>query len=117
MVTNKEFGKKIRALRKSLGLSQEQLAEKLDIDNKHLSKIENGLHMPTYRLLNKISEVLHLDIYTLEEKGVNINEKNNDELYIKSLKILNSAKTKQEKQYFFDALHLAQKGLKIGKQP
>lgn len=45
------LGQKIKELRKSKGLTQEQLAEYAHIDNKHLSKIENGLHLPTYKTL------------------------------------------------------------------
>lgn len=36
-----DLGDKIRQIRKSKGLTQEKLAELIDIDNKHLSRIEN----------------------------------------------------------------------------
>lgn len=53
----KIFGKNVKHYRKELGLSQEQLAEKLDISTNHLSVIETGTKFVTYKLLEKIIEV------------------------------------------------------------
>lgn len=52
----KIFGKNVKHYRKELGLSQEQLAEKLDISTNHLSVIETGTKFVTYKLLEKIIE-------------------------------------------------------------
>ena len=41
-----EVGKKIYQLRKLSGMTQEQLAEKLNISRQTLSKWENGTSMP-----------------------------------------------------------------------
>lgn len=113
MLQNK-LGEKIRQLRKSRGLTQEQLAEKLCIDNKHLSRIEKGKHMPTYKILKSLAETLDFDIYSIEELSVT-DIKMPDKIYLKSLNILNSAKNEEEKKYYLEALQLAQKGLKLGK--
>ena len=50
---NIELGAKIKKLRKSMGWTQEQLAEITGIDNKHLSRIENGYHLPNYNIIKK----------------------------------------------------------------
>lgn len=113
MQPENNLGEKIRQLRKARGLTQEQLAEKLDIDNKHLSKIEKGSHKPTYKLILKLAEVLQINIYDLAENAVS--KKNEDKTYLKSLKILNSAKNDKEKEFYLEALKLAQKGLRLGK--
>lgn len=105
------FGNKIREIRKSNGLTQEQLAEKAGIDNKHLSKIENGLHLPTYKTLQKLFEALNINNDDMEYYGEII--KNNDSAFLKSLEILNSAKNDKEKNYYYEVLSLAQKGLKL----
>ena len=56
MNENKEkLGIKIKQLRKSMGWTQEQLAEKIGIDNKHLSRIEKGYHMPNYKIIKKLA--------------------------------------------------------------
>lgn len=110
----KELGEKIRQIRKSKGLTQEQLAEKIGIDNKHLSRIEKGRHMPTYKILKNLANVLDFDIYEIE--NMTLSEiKQPDKIFLKSLSILNSAKTDEEKKYYLEALQHAQKGLKIGK--
>lgn len=40
------FGKRIKELRKSLGLTQEQVAEIIGMETPNISKMENGLHFP-----------------------------------------------------------------------
>ncbi len=47
-MNNNNFGKKLRILRKAKGFTQEVLAEKAEIDEKHLSRIEYGKYFPTY---------------------------------------------------------------------
>jgi len=113
MDKDNNLGLKIRQLRKARGLTQEQLAEKLDIDNKHLSKIEKGDHKPTYKLILKLAEVLQINIYDFS--GLEFKQNETDPIYLKSLRILNSAKNPKEKEYYLESLKHAQKGLKLGK--
>lgn len=103
-----ELGNKIRKLRKELGLTQEQLAEKIELDSKHLCKIEKGVHLPTYKTLVKLAEVLNFNFNNEIQKGVG----HQNPLFLKSLKILNSAKNDNEREYYLDALKFAQKWLK-----
>ena len=56
----KIFGENVKFYRKKEGLSQEQLAEKLEISINHLSIIENGKQFVTYNLLEKIIEVFNV---------------------------------------------------------
>lgn len=46
-----EMGNRIAARRKHLKISQNQLAEKIDISNKHLSNIERGREKPSFDVL------------------------------------------------------------------
>lgn len=107
------LGEKIRLLRKSQGLTQEQLAEKIGIDNKHLSRIEKGKHMPTYHILKKLALVLNFDVYEIDDLSAT-DIKQPDKNYTKALHILNSAKNAAERKYYLEALQIAQKGLKLG---
>lgn len=61
----KIFGENVKQYRKSKGLSQEQLAEKLDISPNHLSVIETGGKFVTYKLLEKIIRELEVMPSTL----------------------------------------------------
>ncbi len=113
-VMNKEnnIGKMIRELRISSGYTQEQLAEKIGIDNKHLSKIEKGVHIPSYKTMQKLSSVFGLKLNFFENETETTSQ---NPIYTKSLKILNSANTEEEQKYYFEVLKLAQKGLHISK--
>lgn len=67
------FGNNLHSYRKLRGLSQEQLAEKLDISVKHLSTMETGKVFASAELIENISSVLSVSIsalfYTPEEKS------------------------------------------------
>ncbi len=65
MNLKKELGKKIQQLRKQKKLTQEKLAEKVGIDSKSISKIENGNNYPTPETLTSIAQALNCDIYEL----------------------------------------------------
>ena len=47
------IGSYIAQKRRTKNLTQEQLAEKLDVSNKTLSKWENGKCMPDYSIIQK----------------------------------------------------------------
>ena len=55
----------IKALRKSKGLSQEELAVKLNVVRQTISKWEQGLSVPDSDMLIAISEVLETPVSTL----------------------------------------------------
>ena len=107
-----QLGTKIKNLRKAMGLTQEQLAERLNIDYKYLSKIENGLHLPSYKTLIKISSVLGVKLGDFNEVS---KEESVNPLYSQSLKILNSATDDIERKYYLDALKFAYKGINLFK--
>lgn len=56
-----QLGKNIQKFRKLKGLSQNQLAEILDISREHLAKIETGKRGVSLKLLFKLSEVLAVE--------------------------------------------------------
>lgn len=56
----KTFGENVKYYRKKAGLSQEQLAEKLDVSPNHLSVIETGGKFVTYKLLEKMIDVFEI---------------------------------------------------------
>lgn len=60
--TKQLLGERIRELRKQQGLTQEQLAELVEIEQKHVSRIELGKSAPTIDRLEKIAEVLNTPV-------------------------------------------------------
>lgn len=68
----------IKSIRKSRGLSQEELAIKLNVVRQTISKWEQGLSVPDSEMLISISEVLETPVSTL--LGENISESKVDDL-------------------------------------
>ena len=68
----------IKSIRKSRGLSQEELAIKLNVVRQTISKWEQGLSVPDSEMLVSISEVLETPVSTL--LGENISESKVDDL-------------------------------------
>ncbi len=65
MNNKKLLGKRIKELRKSNNLTQEQLAEIIDIETASLSAIESGRHFPSLPTIERISIALNTDLKTL----------------------------------------------------
>jgi transcriptional regulator with XRE-family HTH domain len=63
MRTTKELlGARIKEMRKVCGFSQEQLAEKIGVEPRHMSRIEVGKNYPTIDRLEKIAEALNVPL-------------------------------------------------------
>ena len=60
-----KFGKRLRELRRSIGMTQEQLAELVNIEPPNLSKIECGMHFPQPDKIEKIAQALKVEIKAL----------------------------------------------------
>ena len=56
-----ELGLKIGSKRREKNLTQDELADLLNISNNHLSSIENGRSGPSYSLFKKLCIELELD--------------------------------------------------------
>jgi transcriptional regulator with XRE-family HTH domain len=55
------IAQRIRAFRKLKGFTQTELAEQLDVSIAVLGAIERGTRKPDSKIIDKISEVLHID--------------------------------------------------------
>ena len=56
----KKIGIKLKVLRSLRGFSQDDIANRLDIDKSYYSKVERGLTNPTLLYLKNLSEVLEV---------------------------------------------------------
>lgn len=77
MNLKQELGEKIKRVRKKRGLTQEQLAELIDISSRNLSNIELGQNFPKAETLERILKSLDI---TTEELFANEHIKSPKEL-------------------------------------
>ena len=68
----KQVGETIRKRRKELSITQPHLAELAEISTNTLYKLERGQGNPSIDVLNRLAEVLGLEL-KLEVKKININ--------------------------------------------
>jgi len=61
----KGFGKRMAAVRKAKGLTQEQLADKVDLHRTYIGFIEQGKRNPSIANVQKIAKALKVDITEL----------------------------------------------------
>ncbi|WP_426138822.1 helix-turn-helix domain-containing protein [Psychrobacter sp. TWR1-1-1] len=59
------FGKRVREVRKSKGISQEKLAEMAGIDRSYMGNIERGEKNITLKKIYEICDALQIDIKLL----------------------------------------------------
>lgn len=70
-----QIGEKIRNYRKTVGLTQEQVADYLDVSTPAVNKWEKGLSVPDADMLSKLADVLEINVSEL--LGSEIKEETN----------------------------------------
>ena len=53
------FGKEVARLRTRLGISQEELAFRVDVHRTYVSQLERGLKSPTLRVILRVARALN----------------------------------------------------------
>ena len=99
----------IKAIRKSKGLSQEELAIKLNVVRQTISKWEQGLSVPDSNMLISLSEALDTPVSVLLGENVEQAEVNDLKVISEKLEIINlqltlSRKAKRKKLTIFFSL-------------
>ena len=92
MKLKKDFGKHLKELRKSRKLTQEQLAELVSVDAKHISFLETGRNFPSADLLEKIKNVFDIEYTDLFNFNYDIDKKYE---IVRVNKLLNTMSEKQ----------------------
>jgi transcriptional regulator with XRE-family HTH domain len=59
------FGNRVRRLREQQGLTQEQLAERLEVDRKTVNRLENGAYSPALDRVFGLAGVLGVAVADL----------------------------------------------------
>ena len=94
----------IKAIRKSRGLSQEELAVKLNVVRQTISKWEKGLSVPDSDMLLSLSEALETPVSTLLGEAVAAPEVDDLRAIAEKLEIINLqlAQKKAERRTIID---------------
>ena len=79
----------IKTIRKSKGLSQEELAIKLNVVRQTISKWEKGLSVPDSEMLISISELLETPVSTLLGENISESKVNDLKVISEKLEIIN----------------------------
>jgi DNA-binding XRE family transcriptional regulator len=59
------FAQNLKKSRRKCGLTQAQLAEKVEVSTHHIAMIELARHCPTFDLVERIANALNIEIYQL----------------------------------------------------
>ena len=103
MENKKLLGKRIKEIRKSRGLTQEQLSEMIDIETSSLSGIESGRFYPSLHVLEKIAQVFDVELIVFFKfSTVNLPENLDEEI----VKIIEK-QDKKNKQLIYKLLNAA----------
>ncbi len=55
----------LKEKRKAMGITQYQLAEMLEVEDKYISRLETGTSTPSFALLEKLSNILQINLSEL----------------------------------------------------
>ena len=104
-MNQEKIGKFIAQCRKEKNITQQELAEKIGVTNKSISRWENGKNMPDYSILKELCNILDIDVNELLS-GEKIKEKTNTNS-IKNLEIILKEYYKVKKQRDFVIISVA----------
>lgn len=94
-----EIGNKIRKYRKECGLTQEQLAEKINVTKSRVSNWEQGINRPDADIIGNICRALNVSPSNL--LGVHLSD---DDLTSHEKKVLSAYRIKSELRQAVDIL-------------
>ena len=92
-----KVGEKIKQFRVMRGLTQHDLAEKIGLTEKQISKIETGVHYPQFENFVKILDVLNIDMKDFDFEQPTSPKTNSLKKSI--LKVINRANDEELKCY------------------
>jgi transcriptional regulator with XRE-family HTH domain len=64
-----KLGARLKEIRKARGLTQEELAEKVDLSPQYLSRLEGGHQSPSIETVATLAEALDLELFELFDMG------------------------------------------------
>ena len=97
--TYKSAGKRVKSLRITHGLTQEQLAEYLETSQKYISEIERGVKRTTVEFYIKIANFFGVSLSKIFEDSVNESSGINADTIMVKMKYLSSSQQEHMVKY------------------
>ena len=99
----KKIGRFLRQLRGQRGLTQEQVAERLNVSNRSVSRWENGTTMPDFDLLMQLSDCYGVEVGELldGERRINRADGEEKETLMKAADYQNTEKIAHTRKVFY----------------
>lgn len=66
------FGAAVRERRLRIGISQEELASRAQVERSHMGKIERGEHMPNFVLILRLANALQISPGALVDQAASL---------------------------------------------
>lgn len=96
------LGKRIREERKRLNLTQEKLAERIDLSEAYIGQIERGERILSLDTLLKITDQFGVTVDYLVNNSIDLN----DDQFLNQLKKIMMVRSTKEKQMILDVLRV-----------
>lgn len=103
-IDNQKFGAFVAMLRKEKGYTQKELAERLFLSDKAVSKWERGLNLPDIALLEPLAQILDVTVAELlkgERIHMALEAEEMDELLGKTIQLSDQTKKRRSRQWKF----------------
>ena len=84
-----KIGNKLNQLRKLSGMTQEQLAEKIDVSRQTISKWESDSTSPDLESIVKISRIYQVSLDLLKEAETSVTNRNDEQITLEDLMKIN----------------------------
>ena len=92
-----EVGQRISRIRIAMGLTQQEIYEKIDISANHYSRIENGHSGMSYNVLIQLCEVLHTSVDYILTGKTDISQNSHNDAVFEFMKKYAELSNKQKK--------------------
>lgn len=98
------IGKRVRKARKLRNYSQEQLGDKADVSQQHISRLENDEICPTVDTLIKLAKALNVSVISLTDEDLLVEGEKDILEMVKKLELL-SEESKLKVSGYIDCLY------------
>ena len=95
-----QVGDRIKVIRKSKNLSQQEVADRIDMNRAQYSRVETNRGKPTLTTLEKISIALEVDLIEFFKDDTSFDISTYEQTLVEKVKLVNQLDEEQKKSIF-----------------